>query len=351
MNHIQPQPSACSFSSDIRNQRSLKHILDFTRATPAPTPDEIRESILLYMHILHDCQTANIPLYPPTLIPTPGGVISEQTRPVAHLYSLFRCLYEYSPTPAGRTNIVQTVLHALFPARPNRLGYTHPATRALSAILHRARCWFNFTLDGKQRIYSKLQAIADDLLRGFFVQFKAQGGRTPSVSALITPRSCYEVCLEQGTTGRSKNLRQLCLQRDDNRCIITRNMDACYAEAQIELAELNGTELPDEMGVHTEVVHIIPHALNELGPDGTLVFPPLDAQPSLQPRKRKEKERKRLTTPDPTGRIQSLRLAHHGHVRPRHHAASRRRQNRPPLQRTNPLHRTAQAFRRPQMVL
>lgn len=56
-------------------------------------------------------------------------------------------------------------------------------------------------------------------------------------------------------------------------------MDSAYLETQIQLARRKRMMPPDEIGVSTEVAHIIPHAFNSLKSDGTFVnnfpcFPP-----------------------------------------------------------------------------
>lgn len=124
-------------------------------------------------------------------------------------------------------------------------------------------------------MYIILQVVAADFLRGFFAPLRVQGGHTPVVSPLIVPQSQSEVGSEQGTPGRLKDLRQLCLLRDNYRCLITGEMDDAYLETQIQLAWRKRIPPPDKASVSTEVAHIIPHAFNALKSDGTFVNNPL----------------------------------------------------------------------------
>lgn len=53
---------------------------------------------------------------------------------------------------------------------------------------------------------------------------KAAGGRTPVASPLICVRSHGDVGPDQGTPGRLGGLRAACLRRDQDRCVVTRNI-------------------------------------------------------------------------------------------------------------------------------
>lgn len=244
---------------DLLNRASLEHDLDFTFASPVATFDVIRDACLLYHTILHDCQIAKIPLDPTDNL--------DDENP--QLHSFFSCLYKYCPTPEGQINILLTVLHALFPP-PNP---SH-AQLSLSSILPRGQRWLRLLADEKKEVYATLQAVAADFLSGFFAPLRAQGGHTPVVSPLIALRGQSEVGAEQGTPGRLRNLRQSCLLRDSYRCVITEEMDSAYVETQIQLAQRKRMAPPDEIGVSTEVAHIIPHPFNSFRSDGTFVNNP-----------------------------------------------------------------------------
>lgn len=285
---IRRQPS--NPHPDLLNRASLEHILDFTLVPPVATPDAIRDACLLYHTILHDCQIAEIPLDP-----NDNDNLDDQ---IPQLHSLFRCLYKYCPTPEGQINILQTVLHALFPPDSD---YLNPSQPALSSVLPRGQRWLRFSTDEKREVYTTLQAVAADFLRGFFAPLRAQGGHTPVVSPLIVPQSQSEVGSEQGTPGRLRNLRQLCLLRDSYRCVITGEMDSAYLETQIQLARRKRMLPPDEIGLSTEVAHIIPHAFNALRSDGTFVN-----NPSCFPA--------RKLTMYPTVRVKDFYLACHEFV-------------------------------------
>ncbi|KAK9476547.1 hypothetical protein V1514DRAFT_321989 [Lipomyces japonicus] len=99
-----------------------------------------------------------------------------------------------------------------------------------------------------------MTAIATDLMNVFFLLFKASVGRTPEVarsSEFVDPDHV------EGVSSRMRALRDLCLTRDDHRCVITHKLDI----NQIKKLRRQGTITGNEEVEFLEVAHIIPHAL------------------------------------------------------------------------------------------
>lgn len=248
----------------LRRQESLQSVLDYSgdstsSATPPGTAHELAEGLLLYTTVLEDCRRGNIPLSVRARTPL--------------LHPFFLALHEHCPAP-GKSIIVFVVLHALFPPALVPPGvdrdYTDSLHRAPSAILPRARHWLQPTFSHAARalVYSTMQTLADDLIRGFFVPLQAAGGQTPSsVSPLISPRSTGDVGPEQGTYSRLDGLRHSCLRRDSSRCVVSRHLDWA---AQTKHNRQHPDDLWDEDTVNTEVAHIIPHSFNALAANGSL---------------------------------------------------------------------------------
>ncbi|KAL0631723.1 hypothetical protein Q9L58_009415, partial [Maublancomyces gigas] len=243
----------------LRRQESLQAVLDYTgdiisSATPPATSHELAECLLLYSTVLEVCRRGNIPLSVKARTPL--------------LHPFFFALHEHCPAP-GKSIIVFVVRHALFPPALVPPGadrdYTDPLHCAPSAILPRARHWLQPTFSHAARtiVYSTLQTLADDLIRGFFVPLQAAGGQTPSsVSPLISPRSTGDVGSEQGTYSRLDGLRHSCL-----RCVVSRHLDWT---AQTKHNRQHPDDLWDEDTVNTEVANIIPHSFNALAANGSL---------------------------------------------------------------------------------
>lgn len=289
----------------LRNQLSLERLLSFTLLSPVSDPPDVYEASILYHQILHDCMTAGAilrrmpdgttvsALQPPTSTSNMSSFTSrardagddggadeairhgdltteaedededddEGDDGTVHLHRLFRCLYQYSPTEAGRANIVRMVLHGLFP--PKSTSTDPVSDRSLKYILPRAHCWLRYTPAQKEAIYQTLAAFAADFLDGFFVPLKAQGRSTPHVSSFISPTTRSEVGPLQGTASRLRNLRALCLLRDGNRCVITGQFDRGHIDRLLKTSTRAQRRML-QSGYHTEAAHIIPHALNAL---------------------------------------------------------------------------------------
>lgn len=247
-----------------RRQESFQGVLDFNAystnsATPPPTAHDLVEAELLYTTILNDCRHANVLLS------------ARVSSPLLHPF--FITLHEHCPTP-GKAGLLFVLLHALFPPAPVTPAidgdYTNPILRTPSVILTRARAWLYpaFSNAERENVFCTLQTLADDLIRGFFVPLQATGGQTPSaVSPLISVRSCGDVGPEQGIPTRLDGLRETCLRRDGNRCVVSRHLDWA---AQTRHNRQNPDNLWDEDTVNTEVAHIIPHSFNALNVNGTL---------------------------------------------------------------------------------
>lgn len=285
----------------MRHRSSLEHILSFTLLSPLPAQHDIDEATFLYHRILDDCEAAGAVLRKP-----PGdadNVRADQRDQQEHafagadlelenlsdydgddgnddndddlpsdgavpLHKLFRAIIDYCPTVEGCANVVRIVLHGLFPVD----DYQNPQQRALTSILPRARRWISFTAIEKEHVYRTLALFADDFLQGFFVPLKAQGRCTPAVSTLITPTSRSEVGPDQGVTTRLGTLRRRCLARDGGRCVMTRTYDNRYLETLYAgLPPRRRRHMP--AGGKTEAAHIIPHSLNSLHADATILHP------------------------------------------------------------------------------
>lgn len=270
--------------------------MTFTLKSPLSLPHEVSEAILLYHLILDDCEAANVVLRKPS---GDGDTVSndantdkldeldeldelgdldgsdapsqdddENEAPdgsTVPLHRLFRAIYEHSPTDDGRVNLVRIALHGMFPVE----NHDDAEARSLRQILPRARLWRLFTPGQRENVYRILAVFACDLLEGFFVPLKAQGRCTPVVSRLITPTTRTEVGPEQGTPSRLHNLRNLCLARDGNRCVVTRKHDRKYIDG---LRKRTGRRIL-QIGIKTEAAHIIPHALNALSENATDLHP------------------------------------------------------------------------------
>lgn len=222
---------------------ALEGIPDFpTSTSPPPTPHQAAEALLLYTTILLDCERDSLPLSPTSKNPL--------------LHPFFLALHEHCPT-TGKSNVLFVILHALFP--PSDCASLH---RDPTAILLRARAWLQKPSANVARcvdVYDRLQTLADDLLRGFFIPFQAAGGHTPiptqthdDVDASPTPLS---------------GLRAACLLRDSDRCVITRELDW---SRQSEYNAQHPTDPSEEDNVTTKVTHIIPHSFNTQNADGTI---------------------------------------------------------------------------------
>lgn len=279
----------------IRHKSSLEHIFSFTLLSPLPGPHEISRATLLYHTILEDCETDGAVLVKPpgdsdheALVDRSAEIaelcaqedqmfgdqndqdddnLDDQYLPNygnVSLHRLFRSIYDYCPKDEGRVNIVRIVLHGLFPPE-NKEDATE---RSLLRIIPRAERWLSFGPVERQNVYRTLSIFASDFLEGFFVPFKAQGRCTPSVSTLITPTTRIEVGPDQGTPNRLGGLRQLCMARDGNRCVVTRKYDTSYLTELVK--QTPGLRIR-QAGTKTEAAHIIPHSLNTLtGPNKTL---------------------------------------------------------------------------------
>lgn len=262
-----PPAQTSSPSNHRRRQISLEGVLNFTATTPLPTPNQSADALRLYNVILEDARRAEIPLLASiSRRPRPAS----SSPPLIHLF--FQHMYEQCPSILGRDNVLLVVLHALFPP-PAPHHYDSPTERYPSAILPRARIWLHpsFTPSDRQNVYARLQILSNDLIQGFFAPLKASGGRTPAVSPLITAHSRTEVEPHHGTNTRLSNLRELCLRRDGYRCVILKDLDYATQDEWNQGVPGNGRQFNDEETCVTEVAHIIPHSLNALDQDGTLV--------------------------------------------------------------------------------
>lgn len=314
-----------------RRQVSLEGVLNFSATTPLPSPYEAADALRLYNVILEDSRRANIPLSASTTTTT-------QTLPGPLIHLFFQHMHEQCPSMPGRDNVLLVVLHALFPPPPPHL-YESPSQRYPSAILPRARVWLqpSFSPADRANVYARLQILANDLIQGFFAPLKASGGRTPAVSPLITAHSRTEVEPDHGTNSRLSNLRSLCLQRDDHRCVILKDLDYATQMKWNKGVPGNGRELNDEETCVTEVAHIIPHSLNALDSSGALVrTPPFPSYVS------------RADTY--IGRSPQLRLAYHEPLRPRHQPVTRWHSYRLTHQRADPRKHPPPPLWRPLLV-
>lgn len=268
------QPNVCTPPPHRRRQTSLEGVLDFSTTTPLPSPHEAADALRLYNIILEDSRRANISLSATNGIPQTQSL----ARPLIHFF--FQHMYEQCPSELGRDNVLLVVLHALFPPPAPHL-YESQSQRFPSVILQRANFWLksSFTAADRANVYDRLQILASDLIQGFFAPLKASGGQTPAVSPLIIPHSRTEVEPDHGTNGRLSNLRTLCLQRDDYRCVILKDLDYATQVKWNKGFPGNGREFNDEETCVTEVAHIIPHSLNSLDTTGALVCTPSSPHP------------------------------------------------------------------------
>lgn len=236
----------------IRHRSSLEHILNFTLLTPKPTQSEASEAYFIYHEILNDCEAAELFL---AADDGSGGADGDGDGDKVYLHNLFRALIEFSPTVPGGLNIVRMILHGLFSS-----DKISPEDRTFRAILPLARTWVTKTETERQTTFRILETIATDFLLGFFVPLTAQSSRTPRVSGILTAGAPNDLSRTQGTPHRLRGLRQICLLRDANRCVVTGHLD----KEIFNRAQRRGRPQTEtgNFGVQTQAAHIIPHSLN-----------------------------------------------------------------------------------------
>lgn len=229
------------------HQKSHEGLLDFATAATPPTQRQVARALQLYTTILSDCAHDSIPLSPNVNTPL--------------LNAFFLALYDHCPA-SGKSNVLFVVLHACFrPALPGDYISTSTEHQDPTAVLPRVEAWLNPGITSTQRqvVYRRLQTIAEDILHGFFVPLQAAGSRAPAVFPLIPARSGGDVGQPPSTPQRVSGLRAECLLRDDNRCVITGDLDYSTQEAYNATHPENPS---DEDSIVTEVAHIIPHSFN-----------------------------------------------------------------------------------------
>ncbi|KAL0634475.1 hypothetical protein Q9L58_006564 [Maublancomyces gigas] len=231
---------------NVRHKSSLEHVFHFTLASPQPSREQANEADFLYHEILNDCESAGLFLPTPT---TDKGVAK------VYLHDLFRALHKFCPTDLGRVNLVRMILHGLF--SPTSITSDD---RLLDTILSLARKWSDATDFERQQTYRTLELIAADFLAGFFIPLTAQSNCTPSVSKVLTPPSASSVGPAQGTPFRLGGLRQLCLLRDGNRCLVSGHLDKQFYQQ----SRSRGQQARGIYTVVTQAAHIIPHSLNSV---------------------------------------------------------------------------------------
>lgn len=258
-----------------RRQISLENIISFDALSPNPSPRDLADAELLYHEVVRGCKLDNVVIYPHCPPPAAENNLDDENHDHDHpddddgrvyIHKLFECLWTYCPTPAGKHNIVRTVLLAIFaPAPPDTTTF---ASRSLAAVLPLGRPYLTYTRAQRAPVHATLELLAHEILASLFLPLKAQGRSTPAVTSLITPTSRSEAGPQQAVRSRLHNLRSLVLARDGGACVVSGTRDRTSNRRDASGRRARRTAAAG--GMRTEAAHIIPHALNSADDTGAL---------------------------------------------------------------------------------
>lgn len=237
---------------------------------PEPTAEEYAEALAIYNAIIKDSEEAGQHVSENTKVnPSKYDALERRlsipsqptiSAPFSTFYSV---LHDYCPTEKGKINVVHLVLNCVFgpiPSIDEGSKYISPAAPPkilpLPEILPVARKWTTYSDRFKDYMYLVLRHICEDFLTCFFIPLKMEGGVTRVASNWTSGVNSNDS--EQGVKQRLSTLRAKCLERDDYRCVITKEFESSYLTPAVQ------EKLQIYAGISTEVAHIIPHGLNYL---------------------------------------------------------------------------------------
>ncbi|KAI9845505.1 MAG: hypothetical protein M1837_004844 [Sclerophora amabilis] len=123
--------------------------------------------------------------------------------------------------------------------------------------------------DEKDKLLRRVYDWATFLLNAFFAPFKAQGEKYFFTPPNFEPVEGYS---DHGTIRLLANLRQRCLERDHQRCIVTRRFNLSLGNEMMrrdrQPRDMEGNLLTsngNRFG-NLQVAHIMPHSMNKMEP-------------------------------------------------------------------------------------